>query len=126
MAGSTQRRARGKVNYLSGDAAEQQVAQHYARKGMPIVHRRWRGHAGEIDLVARNGSGFVFVEVKKSNCHARAASSLSAAQMSRIYRAAEQFLGTQRLGLLTEARFDVALVNGAGGVQLIENAFGQG
>jgi putative endonuclease len=46
------------------------------------------------------------------------------AQMRRIYRCAEEYLGTQPLGSLTDVRFDVALMNGRGETRIIENAFG--
>ena len=46
--------------------------------------------------------------------------------MNRIYASAEEFLGTQPLGSLTDVRFDVALVGGTGDMQIIENAFGHG
>jgi putative endonuclease len=41
-----------------------------------------------------------------------------------LYRSAEEYLGTQPNGSLTEVRFDVALVNGHGEMKIIENAFG--
>ena len=72
----------------------------------------------------RDGTGLVFVEVKKARCLARAAESLSTRQMQRIALAAEEFLGGEPAGSLTEVRFDVALVDGQGQTQIIENAFG--
>lgn len=76
-------------------------------------------------MIVRAGPRFVFVEVKQSRSLARAAQNLSARQMDRIYRAASEFLGTQPNGQDSEARFDVALVDGAGDFEIIENAFGQ-
>ena len=118
------RRQRGKRAYLSGQAAELSVAREYARRGMTVARERYRGHQGEIDLVLRDGDALVFVEVKQSGSFDRAAESLSERQMRRIYGAAEEFLATQPLGQLTEARFDVALVNGQGAIRILENAFG--
>jgi putative endonuclease len=46
--------------------------------------------------------------------------------MKRIYQSAEEFLGQQPNGSLTEVRFDVALVDGCGDTRIIENAFGHG
>ena len=118
------RRRRGQRAYLSGVAAEDSVARDYARRGLVEVRRRYRARQGEIDLVMRDGAALVFVEVKKSTDFARAAESLSARQMARIHGAAEEFLAGEPAGLLTEARFDVALVDSRGAVRIIENAFG--
>ena len=59
--------------HLSGTLAEESVARLLEHRGMTILARRWRGQAGEIDLVARQGSCLVFVEVKQSATHQEAA-----------------------------------------------------
>lgn len=118
------RRMRGALGYHAGQAAEEVVARDYTRRGYDILHRRWRGPAGEIDLILRDGAGLIFVEVKKSRSISRAADRLTAAQMRRIYTSAEAFLGTQPHGSLTETRFDVALLDDRGQVRIVENAFG--
>jgi putative endonuclease len=110
--------------FHAGIAAEGRIAQDYERRGFIIARQRWRGKSGEIDLIVRDGDGLIFVEVKQSRDFESAASALSTAQMRRICRSAEEFLGTQPRGSLTEMRFDVALVNGRGETQIIENAFG--
>lgn len=120
------RQHRGRVAYHAGHCAELQVAQDYQRRGFDMARQRWRGKCGEIDLILRDGEGLIFVEVKRARDFAQAAQSLSARQMQRIYRSAEEFLATQPRGSLTEARFDVALVDGTGQTQIIENAFGHG
>lgn len=117
---------RGRMSYHAGIAAENRIAQDYERRGFAIARRRWRGRAGEIDLILRDGSALIFVEVKQSRSFARAAESLSSRQMRRIYRSAEEFLAGEPAGSLTEVRFDVALVDGQGATEIIENAFGHG
>lgn len=126
MTFATQRQNRGRMAFHAGLAAECRIEQDYERRGFAVARRRWRGKGGEIDLILRDGSGLVFVEVKHSRSLQRAAESLSPSQMERIYASAEEFLGTEPLGSLTEVRFDVALVDGQGAVQIIENAFGHG
>jgi putative endonuclease len=116
------RQIKGSVAYHAGLAAEDSVALAYERAGHPIVARRWRGSAGEIDLIAQNGEGFVFIEVKKSRSHAEAASALSPAQIARIFDAASEFVANAPRGLLTQMRFDVALVDGMGRIERLENA----
>lgn len=112
----------GKVGYLAGLAAEEIVARDYARRGQAIVRRRWRGQGGEIDLIARDGEVVVFIEVKKSRSFAAAAERLGPRQMARIFASAEEFIAGEPRGSLTDCRFDVALVDGRGAVQIIENA----
>lgn len=113
----------GAVSYHAGLAAEDQVAQLYLRSGRQVCARRWRGSAGEIDLIARNGAEVIFIEVKKSATHALAAEHLTQRQMTRIYNSASEFLAGEPAGQLTESRFDVALVDDAGRIEILENAF---
>jgi putative endonuclease len=113
----------GARSYHAGFAAEDQVARHYTETGHEICRRRWRGSAGEIDLIARNGLEVIFIEVKQSSSHALAAQHLTARQMTRIYASAAEFLAGEPNGQLTKSRFDVALVDGAGRIEILENAF---
>lgn len=120
------RHHRGRMAYHAGIAAEHRIAQDYERRGFTVARRRWRGQGGEVDLIVRDGAGLIFVEVKKSRSLARAAESLSHRQMQRLYHSAEEFIGSEPAGSLTPVRFDVALVDGQGDTQIIENAFGHG
>jgi putative endonuclease len=113
----------GSVAYHSGVAAENSVARHYADRNHEIAARRWRGRAGEIDLITREGDTVVFVEVKKARDFATAALRLGRRQMDRICASASEFLEGEPKGLLTDMRFDLAMVDRAGVVQVIENAF---
>lgn len=112
----------GLANHLAGEAAEDQVARHYAALGMKIVARRWRGQGGEIDLIAHDGKLAVFIEVKRARNHALAVMRLSQRQIARLYDAASEYLGALPDGLNSDARFDLALVDGAGRIDIIENA----
>jgi putative endonuclease len=113
----------GARSYHAGLAAENQVEQFYARSGRAVCARRWRGSAGEIDLIARNGAEVIFIEVKQSATHALAAEHLTPRQMARIYASAAEFLAGEPAGQMTESRFDVALVDAAGRIEILENAF---
>lgn len=90
---------------------------------MVVVARRWRGTAGEVDVIARDGDQVIFIEVKKSRSHAAAAEHLSPRQMRRIWQTASEYLGTEPKGQDTEARFDVALVDSIGRIEILQNAF---
>lgn len=113
----------GATSYHAGLAAEAQVAAHYQAAGRAIAARRWRGQGGEIDLVARDGSALVFVEVKQAETHAWAAERVSDRQAARIRAAASEYVADEPMGQNTEMRFDVALVDRRGRIEVIENVF---
>ena len=113
----------GLVSYHAGRAAEDAVQRHYADAGGVLAAARWRGKSGEIDLVMREGASVVFVEVKKAATHAEAALRLTSRQMARIYASASEFLAGEPAGQNTESRFDVALVDSYGRIEVLENAF---
>jgi putative endonuclease len=112
----------GSVAWHSGFAAEEIVARDYAQRGHRTAWRRWRGAGGEIDLIAEDGAGVIFIEVKKARTHAQAAERLSRRQIDRIHASAAEYLGRMPLGQMTDCRFDVALVDEGGRVEIIENA----
>lgn len=113
----------GLVSHCAGLAAEDSVAAHYARIGARVVERRWRGAAGEIDLILSYAGGLIFAEVKKSRSFAAAAAHLSPRQRQRLELAAQEYLAGAPAGLDTPCRFDAVLVDAMGRVEVIENAF---
>lgn len=121
---SNRRQHRGRVADLSGRAAEDAVERHYRDLGLAVADRRWRGQAGELDIVAEDGDGIVVIEVKRARDHDRAAQSLSGHQIRRLCDAASEYIGRLPFGQLTSVRFDLALVDRIGRVRVIENAFG--
>lgn len=110
--------------YLSGAAAEDSVAADFVRRGMAVVARRWRGAAGEIDMICRHGQVTVFVEVKSAASFEAAAQSLGPRQIARIRAAASEYVAGLPAGQDSEMRFDVALVDGFGRIEVLENALG--
>ncbi|MEP4197025.1 MAG: YraN family protein [Aliishimia sp.] len=116
------RHYRGAMAHARGQAAEAQVARVYTDQGLDILCMRWRGKAGEIDLIVQGKDEIICVEVKSSKTHAQAAEKLSYRQISRLMLAAEEFIGTQPLGSLTPTRMDVALVDDHGRIDILENA----
>ncbi|MEX0285842.1 MAG: YraN family protein [Paracoccaceae bacterium] len=111
-------------NHLAGVAAEGCIARNYQRRGFTVARERWRSASGEIDLIMQNGDALVFVEVKKSRTHAAAAARVSQRQMARLYDAGARYLSETGASMDTEIRFDVALVDSQGQVEILENAFG--
>ena len=93
----------------TGRAAEQAAARFLEENGMEIVAANYRSRMGEIDLIARDGKTYVFVEVKYRK-RARGTSPLEAVgpeKQGRIARSALCFLQERRLPLDTPCRFDV-------------------
>lgn len=113
------------VRYHSGLEAERAVARVYLRNGYEFAAHRFRGEAGEIDLVLRQNDTVVFVEVKKSRSHQKAREALSSRQMARIISTATEYLSKEPQGLNTNTRFDVATVNWDGQVEIVENALAE-
>ncbi|WP_210527981.1 YraN family protein [Rubellimicrobium arenae] len=119
------RRLRGMAASLSGAAAEESVVRHFEGLGCRVAARRWRSPWGEVDLILRDGTRLIFVEVKKARSFDRAAHRLARRQMDRLCAAAQDFADREPKGSLTELRFDLALVDGMGRVRVIENAWGE-
>lgn len=118
------RRSRGASAWATGASAEEAVARRYERLGCTVAARRWRCPWGEADLILREGARVVVVEVKKARSHAEAAGRLGRRQMDRLCAAAQAFCEGEPAGSLTEMRFDLALVDAMGRVEVIENAWG--
>ena len=117
--------AQGTTNHLAGLAAEHSVISEYAGRAHRVLAHRWRGDAGEIDLIFADGDGLIFTEVKKSRSHDAALRNLGKWQQKRIYEAATEYLADTGRSLATQMRFDVALVDGQGHIQVMENAMMQ-
>ncbi|MEL6585749.1 MAG: YraN family protein [Pseudomonadota bacterium] len=112
----------GKTSYLAGLSAEESVARHYEGSGHRVIGRRWRGQGGELDLIVEKADDTIFIEVKKSATHGQAAAALGGRQIARLFAAAGEFMGSLPNGMLSSVRFDVALVDGSGQIDILENA----
>jgi putative endonuclease len=118
----SRRQIAGKRAYLKGKAAEEQVLRQYQDAGCTLLARRWRGPFGEIDLVFAEGTETVFVEVKSAATHALAAAALTPRQRARLLASAEACLGWLPQGALSPMRFDLALVDGRGVIEVLPGA----
>jgi len=96
----------------TGYSAEERAAMFLVDQGLDIVARNFRTRFGEIDLVARDGTTLVFVEVRSRapGGFGDAASSITAAKQGRIASAARFYLST--LTREPPCRFDVITLDG--------------
>ena len=112
---------------LSGKTAEFIALQYLRLKGYVLVARNYvtgRGTgAGEVDLIIKNQTDIVFVEVKKRKNLETAAYAILPRQQERIRRAAEVFLAHHREYASFNVRFDVFLLQMPFKFEHIENAF---
>jgi putative endonuclease len=88
----TASKARRVKAYQAGLDAENNAAAMLADRGFSVLGRRFRSPAGEIDLIAANGSHLAFVEVKARRTLADAAWSVTPRQQRRIAEAAGHWL----------------------------------
>jgi len=112
----------GMTSYLAGLAGEDCVIRHYRRDGWLPVAQRWRGSAGEIDLIFQRGGCYAIVEVKKSRSFAAAIARIGPTQARRIEGAMLEFLACTPDGLQTDVTCDVAAVDACGQVRVLPGA----
>lgn len=107
-----------------GTAYEEKAAEYLRRKGYTIVNQNFRCRMGEIDLIARQDTILVFVEVKyrKTASFGYPEEAVSFSKQRTIRKVAEYFLVTEHLPMDTECRFDVVAILGEE-IRHIENAF---
>jgi putative endonuclease len=94
-------------NRETGERAEEEACRFLRESGYAIVARNWRSPFGEIDIIARDGSVLVFVEVKarSSASHGGPECAVDQRKQRRIIASARLFLAKTRCDL--PARFDV-------------------
>ncbi|SHK27912.1 YraN family protein [Fibrobacter sp. UWB12] len=100
-------------NKSKGNFIETQAVAFLMREGYEVVARNYAYHGGELDIVARDGSTLVFVEVKSvwNNQQGNPAARVNALKQKKIWHTACHFLATQKeiapKGFDEPCRFDV-------------------
>lgn len=117
------RRQRGQDAYASGVAAEDAACAALVADGWVIRGRRLRTKAGEVDAVAEKDGLLAIVEVKARPTLAEAAVALTERQQGRLLGACDILLGEHPEWGANGVRFDVLVVNPAGQVRRITDAF---
>ncbi len=82
-----------------GESGEKLAEEFLSRRGLRVVDRRVRFRRGELDLVARDGEAWVFIEVKtrsgtRMGC---AAEGMTPAKLKRMRHAVETYIHTRGL-----------------------------
>lgn len=119
------RRARGAAAQARGLGAEQAACAALEAEGWAVLGRQLRTPAGEIDIAAERDGVLALVEVKSRPDLTTAAFALSARQRGRLLAAADILLAAHPGWGAAGVRFDVMLVDGAGRVRRIADAFRQ-
>jgi putative endonuclease len=114
---------RGQEADRRGRSAEDAAQLALERDGWTILARRLRTKAGEIDMVAEKDGLLAIVEVKARPSLADAAASLSLRQQARLVGATEIILAENPHWGIEGVRFDLLLVDAAGSVRRIVDAF---
>lgn len=106
-----------------GRVAEASAALVLEQAGWRILGRRVRTPLGEIDLIAMKDGLLSFLEVKCRRTAAEAAFAVTDRQRRRIAAAAEAWLAANPDAAPDAVRFDLLLVDGAGRVRRVADAF---
>ncbi len=103
---------------------EKKAAEYLEKKGFHILERNYRDRYGEIDIIARDGSYVVFIEVKYRGSirNGYPEEAVSLRKQERIRHTARYFLFSRRYPEDTPCRFDVVAVLGEE-IYLVKDAF---
>ena len=117
------RQATGRGAQARGVAAEAAACAALVADGWTILGRRLRTPAGEIDIAAERAGLLALVEVKARPVLAEAAASLGPRQRARLLAAAAILTAEHPEWGAAGIRFDVILVDRAGTVRRVTDAF---
>lgn len=104
-----------------GNSAESTAATFLERRGLIIFARNWQCRTGEIDIVARDGASWVFVEVRqRQSGRDSAIESIGPRKVARLVATAQFFLEAQS-SADGDWRYDVVAI-GPDGITHLVNA----
>jgi putative endonuclease len=106
-----------------GFVAERQAARYLKRQGLKWVQSNYRSRLGEIDLIFKEGSQWVFVEVRsrRSSLFMQPEESINKAKQRRLWLTGQTYL-QQLPDSQASARFDIVSVL-EGECHWVKNAF---
>ncbi len=111
-------------NRKQGNNFEKLAADYLKNNGMTIIQMNFYCKMGEVDIIAKDGSYLVFVEVKyrKSAAKGNAVSAVNFSKMRKISRVADFYMYSRKISGDTNVRFDVVAIE-EGHLVHYKNAF---
>ena len=112
------------VHLQKGQSAEQQALSYLQQQGLTLVCSNFRCKMGELDLVMKDGTALVIVEVRfrQSEQFGGALASITRQKQARIVAATQHYVIINKLSNAS-IRFDVVAVSGDNRLNWIKNAF---
>ncbi|NET71614.1 MAG: YraN family protein [Sphaerospermopsis sp. SIO1G2] len=112
------------ASYGRGLAAEHAATTYLRQHGYDIMQQRYKTPYGEIDVIARQDTCIVFVEVKARASQEQAMASISPRQARRIMNAASLFMAEQEQVVAEmDMRFDVITMDATGIIMHLPHAW---
>lgn len=112
---------------MKGSDAEQMAVSYLQSQRLMLVAKNYRCRFGEIDLIMRDETTLIFVEVRMraNEFFGGAAASITPSKQAKLLRTARHYLS--ELNTEPPCRFDALLLTGADGekIEWIKNAFGE-
>ena len=118
---------RSQLSKQTGDAWEIRARRWLESQGLRFIAANVHERCGEIDLIMRDGSVTVFVEVRyrRSANYGDAAASVTPQKQQKLLKAARLWLSRHNGSFETvDCRFDVVAFTG-NDIQWLKNAFGE-
>lgn len=118
---------RSQLSKQTGDAWEIQARRWLESQGLRFIAANVHERGGEIDLIMRDGSVTVFVEVRyrRSANYGDAAASVTPQKQQKLLKAARLWLSRHNGSFETvDCRFDVVAFTG-NDIQWLKDAFGE-
>jgi putative endonuclease len=96
-----------------GATGEERAVELLIRAGLNIVERNYRSRLGELDIIAREGTTLVFVEVRsrRDSTYGSALEAVGWRKQRKVSRVAMQYIMWRRPRFVA-ARFDVVAITG--------------
>lgn len=115
------------LKWLTGRYYEHQVLTFLKQQGLTFVERNARNRAGEIDLIMRDNTGWVFIEVRfrKNGDYGNALLSVNWHKRRKLLAAAKLWLAQRQESFDTSScRFDICAITG-NQFEWVQNAFNE-
>ncbi len=113
-----------------GSYYEQMAAEYLRRQGLTFITHNANYHLGELDLVMRDGTTLVFVEVRyrASTNHGHAAETITRSKQARLIKAANCWMLANKINSHSaDFRFDIVAIHQAGQqIEWLKNAITEG